>query len=73
MLCPKISTSQKKLAPTGRHGRHVFATLCVRLLDIDCDDGNGGVGDGCGWDLGLKSNTHQSFSMGVCLPYVICM
>ena len=27
MLCPKISTSWKKLAPTGRHGRHVFVTL----------------------------------------------
>ena len=27
VLCPKISTGQKKLAPTGRHGRHVFATL----------------------------------------------
>ena len=27
MLCPKISTSLKKLAPTGPHGRHVFATL----------------------------------------------
>ena len=24
---PKISTGQEKLAPTGRHGRHVFATL----------------------------------------------
>ena len=27
MLCPRISTSQEKFAPTGRHGRHVFATL----------------------------------------------
>ena len=27
MHCPKISTGQEKLAPTGRHGRHVFATL----------------------------------------------
>ena len=27
MLCPKISASWEKLAPTGRHGRHVFATL----------------------------------------------
>ena len=27
VLCPKISTGQEKLAPTGRHGRHVFATL----------------------------------------------
>ena len=26
MLCPKISTSWEKLAQTGRHGRHVFAT-----------------------------------------------
>ena len=24
MLWPKISTSWKKLAPTGRHGRHVL-------------------------------------------------
>ena len=27
MLYPKISTSWEKLAPTGRHGRHVFAIL----------------------------------------------
>ena len=27
VLYPKISTGQEKLAPTGRHGRHVFATL----------------------------------------------
>ena len=27
IICPKISTSWGKLAPTGRHGRHVFATL----------------------------------------------
>ena len=27
MLFPKISTGQKKLAPTGWHGWHVFATL----------------------------------------------
>ena len=27
MHCPKISTGQEKLAPTRRHGRHVFATL----------------------------------------------
>ena len=30
MLCPKISTSWEKLAPTGRHSRHVFATLVGR-------------------------------------------
>ena len=29
VLCPKISTGQKKLAPTGWHGRHVFATLAA--------------------------------------------
>ena len=29
MLYPKISTSQEKLAPTGWHGRHVFATLLM--------------------------------------------
>ena len=27
MLYPKISTSLEKLAPTGWHGWHVFATL----------------------------------------------
>ena len=27
MHCPKISTGQEKLALTGRHGWHVFATL----------------------------------------------
>ena len=27
VLYPNISTGQEKLAPTGRHGRHVFATL----------------------------------------------
>ena len=31
VLFPKISTGQKKIAPTGRHGRHVFATLLVIL------------------------------------------
>ena len=29
MYCPKISTNKKRLAPTGRHGRHVFATLAL--------------------------------------------
>ena len=32
VLFPKISTGQKKLAPTGRHGRHVFATLSSRQV-----------------------------------------
>ena len=32
VLFPKISTGQKKLAPTGWHGWHVFATLS-RLSD----------------------------------------
>ena len=27
VLCPKISTGLEKLAPTGWHGWHVFATL----------------------------------------------
>ena len=27
VLYPKISTGQEKLAPTGRHGRHIFASL----------------------------------------------
>ena len=27
VLYPKISTGQEKLAPTGLHGLHVFATL----------------------------------------------
>ena len=30
--CPKISTSLKKLAPTGWHGWHVFATLYIVQL-----------------------------------------
>ena len=29
VLCPKISTGQEKLAPTGLHGLHVFATLVL--------------------------------------------
>ena len=29
VLCPKISTGLEKLAPTGWHGWHVFATLTV--------------------------------------------
>ena len=32
ILCPKISTSLKKLAPTGLHGLHVFATLTQASL-----------------------------------------
>ena len=39
MLCPKISTSLKKLAPTGLHGLHVFATL-VLLLSLVIQDQN---------------------------------
>ena len=35
VLCPKISTGQEKLAPTGRHGRHVFATLQLSLESLD--------------------------------------
>ena len=35
MLCPKISTSWGKLAPTGRHGRHVFATLSLSSVKVD--------------------------------------
>ena len=27
VLCPKVSTGQEKLALTGLHGLHVFATL----------------------------------------------
>ena len=34
MLCPKISTSLKKLAPTGRHGRHVFATVKCPFVSV---------------------------------------
>ena len=30
VLLPKISTSQKRIAPTGWHGWHVFATLLVQ-------------------------------------------
>ena len=29
VLCPKISIGKEKLAPTGLHGVHVFATLLV--------------------------------------------
>ena len=32
MLYPKISTSWEKLAPTGRHSRHVFATLSLTQM-----------------------------------------
>ena len=28
-VCPKISTGLEKLAPTGWHGWHVFATLIL--------------------------------------------
>ena len=31
VLCPKNSTGLKKLAPTGWHGWHVFATLLVEI------------------------------------------
>ena len=31
VLYPKISTGQEKLAPTGRHGRPVFATLRTEI------------------------------------------
>ena len=31
VLFSKISTGQEKLAPTGRHGRHVFATLTITI------------------------------------------
>ena len=34
VLYPKISTGQEKLAPTGRHGRHVFATLATKMMTI---------------------------------------
>ena len=29
VICPKISTGWKKIAPAGWYGRHVFATLLV--------------------------------------------
>ena len=34
VLCPKISTGLEKLAPTGWHGWHVFATL-LNLTKVD--------------------------------------
>ena len=33
MLCPKISTGLEKLALTGWHGWHVFATLIVQWIE----------------------------------------
>ena len=41
MLYPKFSTGQEKLAPTGWHGRHVFATLpdsMIMIMIIDNDN-----------------------------------
>ena len=35
VLCPKVSTGQEKLAPTGLHGLHVFATLLQLQLDLE--------------------------------------
>ena len=34
VLCPKVSTGQEKLAPTGLHGLHVFATLQSRQIKM---------------------------------------
>ena len=34
VLYPKISTGQEKLAPTGLHGLHVFATLVLISLQL---------------------------------------
>ena len=36
MLCPKISTSWGKLAPTGRRGRQVFAILAAQINFAIC-------------------------------------
>ena len=38
VLCPKISTGLEKLAPTGWHGWHVFATLHDVDAEFDDDD-----------------------------------
>ena len=35
VLCPIISIGQEELAPTGRHGRHFFATLIQRLVFVN--------------------------------------
>ena len=35
VLCPKISTGLEKLAPTGWHGWHVFATLSKLCQHVD--------------------------------------
>ena len=45
VLYPKISTGQEKLAPTGRHGRHVFATLEGDLDGTNLVDFIGSVPD----------------------------
>ena len=34
VLYPKICTGQEKLAPTGRHGRHDFATLYLHRYGL---------------------------------------
>ena len=34
VLFPKISSGQKKLAPTGWHGWHVFATLIFTFYNL---------------------------------------
>ena len=34
VVCPKISTSQEKLALTGLHGLHVFATLLSFIINV---------------------------------------
>ena len=51
MLCLKISTSWGKLAPAGRHGRHVFATLILTLLKADQADW---------WTRGEERTFHKS-------------
>ena len=43
VLYPKISTGQEKLAPTGRHGRHVFATLLRGESYGSCSPFQGGA------------------------------
>ena len=52
VLCPKISTGLEKLAPTGWHGWHVFATLWPTWMEsaLPAEWANqlwDGRGDGC--------------------------
>ena len=55
VLSPKISTSQEKLAPTGLHGLHVFATLPLYCFNPS-QPGTSRRGGGAGRKNGAKTN-----------------